>query len=178
MRYAGDKFLQPTFHTIVVIAVYLCMKNKVLSRLTWLTDIIASGLLVIGTYERVSILDGKGWSHDCEAALSSDSNVVSEYFVFSLASWLALAILETKSCMYVSNAYFGKIDLEKKRTFLQWIKFFLYFLIPANSVLVMLHFCTDVHQTFEHLTKDTWLILYYLVAAVVKTLSVLLQGKN
>ena len=173
----GDNFIPPAFHSILILTVYLCMQTKIVGGLTWLIDIFAAIFLLVGTYLRTLILDGKTWSHDCEAAQSSDYKVVSKYFIFSLMSWLALVVLETKSCVYISKAYFGKIDL-KKRTPLQWVKFFCYFLIAANSVLVMLHFCTDVHQTFEHLTNETWLILYYWVAAVVKTLSVLLQGEN
>lgn len=174
----GENYVSPQFHLIIFIVARLCSSTLTwirTSTLTWIIDIFASVFLFFGTYERKKILEVQSWTHDCHAAQTSDYEPVSNYFVFSLVSWLAIVILETNSCIYVLNAAFGRIRMN--RTIGQWLKVCGSFVFAANSVIVMLHFCTDVHQTFDCLTKDVGLVLYFWVAAFIKTSSIFLQGE-
>ena len=170
-------FVPPSFHIILPVVFYMIIKHKVLRRLTWLVDIFASAFLLYGTYSRSHILEGQKWKHNCAAALTSDYKDVSKYFILSIASWLSIVILDTKTCMYILKAVFGKYKSLSTRSGYEWMKAVGYFFLAANSVAMMMYFCSDVHQTFEHLTKETWFILYYWIAASVKVASIFIQGE-
>ncbi len=160
----------------MAVVLHLIRSKHVLDKRAWLVDIVAAGSLLYGTYMRTRILDGRNWANR-ETAITSDYRTVTNYFVISVASWIALFILEGKTCIQMFGTVFGKFSCPVKNKQLpQVVKFFVCFLLASNSVLVILHFCTDVHQTFEHLTSETPLILYYWIAAFTKVASVFIQG--
>ena len=142
---------------------------------SWSADMFACGLLLFGTFVRMSILDGKTWSHDCHNALSSEYEVVAKYLISSVASWVSIIILDGKSCVYILSQSSWKIELPK--TFSEAIKFVFFWGLGVNSVLLLIHFCSDVHKTFEYLTDEGLLILYFHIAATLKVASVLTQRK-
>ena len=165
--------MPPTFHLVMAVVLRLILGYKVLDKRAWLVDIVAAGSLLYGTYTRTRILEGRNWANR-ETAITSDYRAVTNYFVLSVTSWIALFILEGKTCIQMFGTVFGKFRYPVNVP--QVVKFFVCFLLASNSVLVILHFCTDVHQTFEHLTSETPLILYYWIAAFTKVTSVFIQG--
>ncbi len=154
---------------------HLVLNNKVVYKQTWLVDIVAAFSLLYCTYGRTEILDGKNTA-DCQTVKTSGNAWVSKYFILSVASWISLIILEARTCLQIFTAVFGKFHCPI-RSVVQVLKFCVIFFLASNSVVVMLHFCTDVHQSFEYLTNETMFILYYWIAALVKTFSVFMQSK-
>ncbi len=170
-----NEFIPIPFHLVLTIVLYLILKNRVLHKIAWLVDLVAAFSLLYGTYYRTQALEGRNVAL-CEKASASDNVWISKYLVLSVVSWISLFVLEAKTCLQLVGTVLGKFYCPV-RSKSQILKFCGCFLLASNSVVVMLHFCTDVHQTFEYLTNETTLILYYWIAAIAKILSVFMQGK-
>ena len=143
-----------------------------------LVDLVASAFLIHATFARKQILHENDWASDTCSAKNANEETVYNFFVYSLVSWVASAIIELKSCKFlickIRLSHYDVRTLNKRQLF-----FLLLSLIAsANACWVMLHFSSTVHKSFERLTGDPWLLMYYLMAAGVKNVRVFLQGMS
>ena len=143
-----------------------------------LVDLVASGLLLYATFARKQILSENNWTSDICSAITANEETVYNFFVYSLVSWVASAIIELKSCKFlickIQLSHYDVRTLNKRQ-----LSFLLLSLIAsANACWVMLHYSSAVHKSFERLTGDPWLLMYYLMAAGAKNVRVFLQGKS
>ena len=141
-----------------------------------LVDLVASGFLIYATFARKQILSENNWTSDICSAVNANEETVYNFFVYSLVSWVASAIIELKSCKFlickIRLSHYDVRTLNKRQ-----LSFLLLSLIAsANACWVMLQFSSAVHKSFERLTGDPWLLMYYLMAAGANNVRVFLQG--
>ena len=141
----------------------------------YLVDIVAGGLLIYATEVRRQIIhEGKEAGNFC----APNEETVYTFFVYSLVSWVASAIIEFKSCRFlIFKIRLRGYDIQalNKR---QFCALMLSLFVSANACWVMLQYSIAVHKSFKELTNDRWLLLYYLMAAAAKNSRVFLQGMS
>ena len=134
--------------------------------------------LIHATFARKQILSENKWTSDICSAINANEETVYNFFVYSLVSWVASAIIELKSCKFlickIRLSHYDVRTLNKR----QLSCLLLSLLTSANACWVMLHFSSAVHKSFEGLTGDPWLLMYYLMAAGAKNVRVFLQGMS
>ena len=141
----------------------------------YLVDVVACVLLLYRTLVRKHILYESWWTSNFCAA---SEETVYNFFVYSLVSWVASAIIEFKSCRFlICMIRLRGYDVQtlNKR---QFCALMLSLFVSANACWVMLQYSSAVHKSFEGLTNDRWLLLYYLMAAAAKNGRVFLQGMS
>jgi len=161
------------FNLVLIVAVTLMLlRNNIFG---YVVDIVAGVLLVYATLVRKQILyEGREAGKICAAS----EETVYNFFVYSLVSWVASAIIEFKSCRFlICKIRLGGYNVQtlNKRQFCALI---LSLFVSANACWVMLQYSSAVHKSFEGLTNDRWLLLYYLMAAAAKNFRVFLQGMS
>ena len=158
---------------MLVVIVSAIIKYNLREKLSWWVDVCACVLLLFGTFARMILLDGKTWSHDCFDVLHSEDNVVLTYLIASVASWVAIIVLDGKSCLYIllQRCWESRVP----RSFLEAIKITFLWWLGANSVLSLAYFSSDVSNTFKNLTDEGSLLFYFWIAAGLMIASAFIQ---
>jgi len=170
----GDNFVSPEFNLVLVAAMTLMIRRTTVI-IGYLVDIVACVLLLYGTLVRKQILYESRWTSNFCAA---SEETVYNFFVYSLVSWVASAIIEFKSCKFlICKIQLGGYDVVQTLNKKQLFGLSLSLIVSVlNACWVMLQYSSAVHRSFERWTDDSWLLLYYLMAAIAKNSRVFLQG--
>ena len=140
-----------------------------------LIDAIAALWLVYGTIQRKHILQYAEWTHDACAALNADKQTVEQFLYLSMVSWIASIVFEFKSCKFlwkISLASYRLHGLKGKDI----VALLISLLGSANACWVMLNFSSNVHRSFENITQDSVLLVYFCLAAFFKNARIFQQG--
>ena len=101
-----------------------------------------------------------------------------------VVSWVASIIIEFKLCkILVSFCKYGsqlsRYDVwTLPKAKVQLVIFVVSAIVTLNACWMMLQFSNAVYKSFEMLTSDPWLLMYYLMAAAAKNCRVFLQGMS
>lgn len=167
-------FVSLEFNLVLVAAFTLAIRNTFIS---CLVDMVAGIFLLYATLVRNQILHENKWISDICSAINADETAVYHFLVHCLVSWVASVIIEFKSCKILSQlSCYGAWRLPKAKG--QLVIFVLSAIVTLNGCWMMLHFTSAVYMSFEKLTSDPWLLMYYLLAAAAKNCGVLLQGMS
>ena len=165
----GDNFVSPEFNLVLVAAFTLAVRRNTF--ISCLVDIVAGGFLLYATSVRNQIFHKNKWI--------SDETAVYHFLVYCLVSWVASIIIEFKSCKILIS--FGSqlscYDVWRLPK-VQLVIFVLSAIVTLNDCWMMLQFSNTVYKSFEMLSSDPWLLMYYLMAAVAKNCRVFLQGMS
>lgn len=169
---AGDNFVSPEFNLVLVAAFTLAVRRNTF--ISCLVDIVAGGFLLYATSVRNQIFHKNKWIRD--------ETAVYHFLVYCLVSWVASIIIEFKSCkILVSFCKYGsqlsRYDVWRLPK-VHLVIFVLSAIVTLNACWMMLQFSNAVYKSFETLTSDPWLLMYYLMAAAAKNCRVFLQGMS
>lgn len=147
-----------------------------LPTLNIIIDLGASAWLLYGTLLRKNILGQTDWvENDC-AGIYADESTVYRFLSISLVCWAASSILEFRSVIFLGRLRLGSYSI-KDMSWKNCCRLLLGLFGSANSCWVMLNYSSSVHKSFDTITKDKWVLVYYLSAALAKNVRVLQQGK-
>ena len=168
---AGDNFIRLEFNLVLVVLVAVHVTSCKFLNLGWLINLIAGVLLCYGTYSRKRILSSSDWSLNAISAVNADGQAVENYLVLSLLTWIASTLFEIKSFTFLFKIGLGSYKMWKlsKKDF---VFLLLSVLASANASWVMLQFTSEVHQSFECITRDELLLIYFFMAALAKNIRV------
>ena len=170
----GDNFVSPEFNLVLVATFTLAIRRNTF--ISCLVDIVAGGFLLYATSVRNQIFHKNKWI--------SDETAVYHFLVYCLVSWVASIIIEFKSCkILVSFCKYGsqlsRYDVwTLPKAKVQLVIFLVSAIVTLNACWMMLQFSNAVYKSFEMLTSDPWLLMYYLMAAAAKNCQVFLQGMS
>ena len=159
----------------MLVAAMTLMLRRTTMIIGYLVDVVACVLLLYGTLVRKQILYESRWTNNFCA---TSEETVYNFFVYSLVSWVASAIIEFKSCKFlIRKIQLGGYDVQTLNM-KQLLGLTLSLIVSINACWVMLQYSSAVHRSFERWTDDPWLLLYYLMAASAKNSRVFLQGMS
>ena len=167
----GDNFVSPEFNLVLVATFTLAIRRNTF--ISCLVDIVAGGFLLYATSARNQIFHKNKWISD-ETAV----------YHFLVLSWVASIIIEFKSCkILVSFCKYGsqlsRYDVwTLPKAKVQLVIFVVSAIVTLNACWMMLQFSNTVYKSFEMLSSDPWLLMYYLMAAAAKNCRVFLQGMS
>lgn len=173
----GDHFVSKQFNIITVIIVSILARNPKKRHVAfhWLITILASGLVIYGTSQRILQIHGRdeGW-HD-NAKLSQSE--VEHYFTQSLMSWIACIIMDGTQAYNIYQAHKGNLrqllqDFGRRWTVMQAVET----VGLLTSCLSMLKFGVDVYDNFHHLTHDVSVHMWFFLAVGFKVGRIIIQG--
>lgn len=171
----GDHFIRLEFNLVLIVLIAINATSCKFMILGWLIDVIAGFLLYYGTYSRKKVLNSVDWAQSVDAAVNADGQVVEYYLVLSVLTWFASTLFEAKSCLFLLKIELGSYkvrNLSKKN----FVFLLLSVLATGNACWLMLLFTGEVHQSFECVTQDKLLLIYFWMAALAKNFRVFLQG--
>lgn len=143
----------------------------------WLITILASGMVIYGTVQRILQIHRRDESwQDTDAELSRPE--VEHYFTLSLMSWIACIIMDGTQAYNIYRAYQGNVkrlvtDFMRQWTLMQAVEKVGLF----TSCLSMLKFGVNVYDNFHHLTHDVSVHTWFFLALVFKIARIVIQGE-
>lgn len=143
----------------------------------WLITVLASGLVICGTLQRIIQIHRRDTSwQDADTELSQSE--VEHYFTQSLMSWIACIIMDGTLAYNIIRAYQGDVkqlvrDFGQRWTPMETIEK----VGLLVSCLSMLKFGIDVFDNFHRLTHDWSIHIWFFLAVAFKIGRIVVQGR-
>ena len=141
-----------------------------------LIDLVASVGLLYGTHCRKELLRGADLVSNPSAGMQADENKVYLFLSMSITCWMASSVLEIRSVRFLHKISLGSYNVCD----MPWAgraRLIVGLLASANSCWVMLNYSSKVHKSFDGISRDNWILVYFCCAAFAKNIRVFFQGE-
>ena len=142
-------------------------------RTSRVVDLLAGLCLLYGTFQRKEILKTL-----CLTGTTTTDGIVYQFLVMSLLSWLAAVLLETEIIRLLWKVLSCRDYQWQGLSFWKWVLLTGLALASINACIVMFNLSRNVYGSVVNVTNDPNVLMYFAMAAVVKNLRVLVQGKK
>ena len=142
----------------------------------WLITILASVFVVSGTMLRI------GWGVWQDIDIGLGKNRVERYFILSLVSWIGCIVMDGYLILNIFRAYHGSMKKSMKE--LVWDFCTNWTAVQTAekvglliSLASMINLGIDVYCSFNNLTSDVSLYVYFTLCVMCKIGRILAQGR-
>ena len=158
---------------ILVVSILARSPEKRHAVFKWLITILTSVSVVSGTMLRI------GWGVWQDIDIGLGKNRVERYFILSLASWIGCIIMDGYLILNIFRAYHGRMKKLVWDFCTNWTA-----VQTAEKVGLLISLATminlgiDVYCSFNNLTTDVSLYVYFTLCVMCKIGRILVQGKD
>lgn len=149
----------------------IATRTQRLTALRWLIDAVAAFYILYSNYHRRQFLSDPHWK------INASEHDVRFFLIYSISSWIALAVLELRTCIHFIQLLQRPHQQEVQVTNRLALVYLILLVATCVSSYLTCQYSYTVLESFEKLTpEDGNVFFYFYLAAAAKNLRVVLQG--